>query len=332
MAAFVEEQGEATINLYGAAAHAVVRGGPEQKSAEGTPRIPSPRTPQPLLPTDLRDHRRSQGLTLEQVAHRAHVSVSTVSRWETGRRVPGSADVRRYAAIVKAPLPAQHSSLTARDAIGPCRNLAPMRKHRGLTRRELAAALGVQPATIAHWECGRRRLPVPWLRPLSVLLSIDEQALPQLLLAQPCVPPPSALRRLRTRAGLDQRHVARRIGVTGSLVSQWERGVRRPSWPHVRKLANLYAVEIERVAEAVGLEPPHHLTQRRWTPEKWPEVLQDLLRWTGLTRKELASRARVHPHTISRWLAGLSRPDRARLLRLERGLGLPRGTLDMFAR
>ena len=283
------------------------------------------------MPAYLRDHRRRQGLTLAQVARRAHVSVSTVSRWETGRRIPGSADLGRYAAIVDASLPRQAIGLTQRDAIGPCRNLAALRKRRGLARRDLAGLIGVQPSTIAHWECGRRRLPVRWLQALSIALGIDEQALPHLLVVQPAASP-SALRQLRRRVGLDQRQVARMIGVTGSLVSQWERGVRKPSWPHARKLARLYAVELERVADAVGLEPPHHLARDRWTPTAWPEVLRDLLHWTGLTRRELAARAAVHPETVSRWLAGASRPDTGRLARVERGLGLHPGTLSIFAR
>lgn len=295
-------------------------------------RVHPSRASQSLSVLDLREYRRNHGLTLAEVASRAHVSASTVSRWETGRRVPGSADLRRYAAIVEASLPHQAIWLTATDAIGPCPNLAALRKHRRLSRRELAALIGVQPPTIAHWECGRRRLPVRWMRLLSVALGVEEEALPELLVAEPCAPPISALRRLRQRMGIDQRHVARRIGVTGSLVSQWERGVRKPSWPHARELAQLYNVEIARVAEAVGLEPPSHLDRSQWTPHLWPDVLHDLLRWTGLTRRELAARAAVHPQTISRWLAGLSRPDRARLARVEQGLGLHRGALNIFGR
>lgn len=295
--------------------------------------VPLPRAaPEHVLPVDLRDCRRGRGLTLADVASRAHVSASTVSRWETGRRVPASADVRRYAAILDLEVPRQAASLTATDTIGPCRSLAHLRKRRGLTRRELAAIVGVQPATIAHWECGRRRLPARWLGALSLALNIDEQALPHALIAEPAAVAPTPLRRLRHRAGLDQRHVARRVGVTGSLVSQWEREIRKPSWPHVRRLAELYAVDLARVAEAAGLEPPRHLSREHWTTAMWPEVLRDLLGWTGLTRTELAARSGVHPHTISRWLAGLSRPDRVRLAGLERGLGLQPGTLDLFAR
>lgn len=47
------------------------------------------------------------------------------------------------------------------------------------------------------------------------------------------------LRKLREAAGLTQRELGNRIGVSGQAVSQWETGVKRPSVENLTKLADV---------------------------------------------------------------------------------------------
>ncbi len=44
-----------------------------------------------------------------------------------------------------------------------------IRKRLGLTQKELAAAIGVHPVTVATWESGRYRVPEPTARLLQHL-------------------------------------------------------------------------------------------------------------------------------------------------------------------
>ena len=50
--------------------------------------------------------------------------------------------------------------------------------------------------------------------------------------------PPAAIQRIRDEAGMSQRVFALTLNVTPSLVSQWERGEKKPSGPSL-KLLNL---------------------------------------------------------------------------------------------
>ena len=47
------------------------------------------------------------------------------------------------------------------------------------------------------------------------------------------------LRQLREAAGLTQRELGNRIGVSGQEVAQWETGVKRPSVENLTKLADV---------------------------------------------------------------------------------------------
>ena len=47
------------------------------------------------------------------------------------------------------------------------------------------------------------------------------------------------LRQLREAAGLTQRELGNRIGVSGQAVAQWETGIKRPSVENLTKLADV---------------------------------------------------------------------------------------------
>jgi len=62
---------------------------------------------------------------------------------------------------------------------------------------------------------------------------------PQLSPRFPCRQPkvPNQIRRYRLQLGLTQRQVARRLGVSASTFSSWERGLTCPAVPTVFRLA-----------------------------------------------------------------------------------------------
>ena len=60
-----------------------------------------------------------------------------------------------------------------------------------------------------------------------------------------------ALRRLRLRRGLSQRELARRAGVTRSMISSYERGTNLPSLPTLDRL--LGALEVSPIGLVVAI-------------------------------------------------------------------------------
>lgn len=55
------------------------------------------------------------------------------------------------------------------------------------------------------------------------------------------------LRKLREAAGLTQRELGNRIGVSGQAVAQWETGVKRPSVENLLKLADILECTVDAI-------------------------------------------------------------------------------------
>jgi len=100
----------------------------------------------------------------------------------------------------------------------------------------------------------------------------------------------------------------------------------------MRRLASVLKVETAVIANAVKAPAPALLDPSKWTVPLMPDVLEAMRNWAGLSKEQLAARVGVHPHTITRWISDVSRPDASRLNRLEDALGLSRGTLILLGR
>ena len=59
-------------------------------------------------------------------------------------------------------------------------------------------------------------------------------------------------KQLREPAGLSQRELGERIGVSGPAVAMWESGENRPSLTNLEKLADVLGVSIDAI---LGREP-----------------------------------------------------------------------------
>lgn len=55
--------------------------------------------------------------------------------------------------------------------------------------------------------------------------------------------------KLRIEANLTQEELARRLFVTQQLVSQWEKGTRRPNYKMSEQIANVFSVKTEEIFE-----------------------------------------------------------------------------------
>ena len=244
----------------------------------------------------LRELRRAAGLSLSRLAAQMNVSVATASRWETDRRRPHHDQLEALADVLGLPsagdvlclfdpgLPAH-----AQESIRPCFGLVRLRAARQLTRRALAAELGVAAATVAHWECGRRGLPARRIPELAHVLGVAPEELPHQLSMAAVPTPPSPLRMLRLRRRMTLQQVARECHVTVSCVSQWEREIRLPPWYQIRCLARVLNVDTRVVARAVDAPTPSLLDSRHWTVETMPDVLEAMRQWAGLTKAQLAT-------------------------------------------
>ncbi len=114
----------------------------------------------------------------------------------------------------------------------------------GLTRKRIAEALGVTPTTMSNVTSGRT---TPSLKLLSRMVEIFGGELSDYL-AMPA-PDQWKLAHFRVSRGLTQGELAKCIGTSQRIVSNWEVGKYAPSGESLTKLADLYGVPESRIKE-----------------------------------------------------------------------------------
>jgi len=96
------------------------------------------------------------------------------------------------------------------------------RLERGLEQRDVAAILGVRPATYGRWERDQRRPAIKLMPRILTLLGPGSFATRK-------SPPEERLLSARQLLGLSQAGLAEKLGVDRGTVGDWERGARLPS-------------------------------------------------------------------------------------------------------
>lgn len=131
----------------------------------------------------------------------------------------------------------------------------------GYTAEEVADEIGLSRQSVSAWLVGRTTPSPKSLSRLAQLLGVTPADL------TPGIPPDSAsLQDMRTRAGLSQSAVAQKLGLLQSLLSDIERGRREFDADTAGKLAALYELPEDEIADAweVGVARRHdQLAARR---------------------------------------------------------------------
>ena len=96
------------------------------------------------------------------------------------------------------------------------------RLERGLEQRDVAALLGVRPATYGRWERDQKRPAIKLMPGILMLVGPDSSTTHKSL-------PEERLLSARQVLGLTQAGLAEKLGVDRGTVGDWERGVRLPS-------------------------------------------------------------------------------------------------------
>ena len=105
--------------------------------------------PVPKTLADRVRHRRiGLGLTIEQLASELGVDPGTLAEWEGGRRRPVGKFLAKVSGLLGEDLRPAATTLGHR--------LRRRREDLALSQRAMARRLGVNPATLARWETGRR--------------------------------------------------------------------------------------------------------------------------------------------------------------------------------
>lgn len=194
--------------------------------------------------------RETSGLGRKKFAVRLGVSTRCLRRWEEGRFVPDLPHLKTLSKFVNSEIiqtliekrlaqkrktPHQNRWNNLGDKIRAARINA------GLSRKQVAEHLGFRPRTIGDWERGESAPQDDNLQKLTKFLKVPE--LPQyarIVMTQPRRDRlAETIRQARQAAGISQRKLARRMGVTHCSVCFWENGRVSISDQNLKKLAEI---------------------------------------------------------------------------------------------
>lgn len=275
----------------------------------------------PRLGAHLQAFRQHAGLRRVDFALRLGVSEETIRLWEKGSVQPSADCLPRLIAVLSLEAGEWQAPMADPPDLPPlARALRDEREGRAITQAEAVTLLDVPQATYAAWETGRTIPTRAFFATIAAFLAVAEEEVARLC-SSPFVVDTSgwpAFGRLvgarREALRLTRESLASRIGVTPGAVVAWELGYRAPGPPHLRRLAQVLAVDVAALAQALP---------RRGAASRLGELILARQRELGLRSADIAARAGTSEATISRWVHGRNKPAAASLERLARALEMP---------
>ncbi len=196
--------------------------------------------------------RKRLDLTQQELADLLEVSPATVTSWETGKSRPRQSNLAQIVTLREMDQAEVDEALgrePAPEAMKP-EQLKRLRKKHDLIQAELAALIGVSPASITSWESGKTS---PSRENRRAIANVAAMARAEVDLAlnrheeggkgrpktrEPELSP-EEIRSLRDSLGLSQRALAEKIGVSPNSISNWETGSTEPRKSSIARLREL---------------------------------------------------------------------------------------------
>ena len=133
----------------------------------------------PDFGTRLKSLRQARGLTQGALANHLGIKKPQISRWENQAHIPRPDTMSKLARALDVPPAALYQSVLPTDSpvsgLGP--RLRSMRKQKGWTLRECAAAVGVSHVTVTHWENSVKEPRLDMLKKLSKVFGVSSDFL-----------------------------------------------------------------------------------------------------------------------------------------------------------
>lgn len=114
------------------------------------------------------------------------------------------------------------------------------RQRKGLTTRQLAESVGIEPATVLMYEREQFSIPYPTAVAMAEVLEIDKNLLFDGFARFMDYPYSDRLREVRKAHRLNQATFAEKAGISLSIYSKWESGSRQPSRKMYQQLVTTY--------------------------------------------------------------------------------------------
>ena len=259
-----------------------------------------------MLGKRLAEQRKKLGLSQEELAEKLNISQKSISKYELGDRKPQYKVLVRMAEYFGVTVDYLLRSTDTQDfGICDCGNtIKELRTEAGMTQEELGMLLNVQNAAVSKYESGKVPLTGETLLKLSKIFNVSTDYLLGAEEGNTMIG--GKIAELRKEQGLNQKELAKKIGVSRSALSLYEIDRREPDLETVKKIASLFGVTTDYLLGAEG--------DAMGTEENTNEVAKRIGRnlkvlRESTTQRELAPLLGVTPSAVGMWESGRREPD-----------------------
>lgn len=268
-----------------------------------------------MLGERIAEQRKKLGLSQEELAEKLNISQKSISKYELGDRKPQYKVLVRMAEYFGVTIDYLLRSTDTQDfGICDCGNtIKELRTEAGMTQEELGMLLNVQNAAVSKYESGKVPLTGETLLKLSKIFNVSTDYLLGAEEGNTMIG--GKIAELRKEQGLNQKELAKKIGVSRSALSLYEIDRREPDLETVKKIASLFGVTTDYLLGAEG--------DAMGTEEKINEIAQRVGRnirsireQAGLSQDEFAEGFSVKQPTVANWEIGKRQPDLNMLIQI----------------
>lgn len=259
-----------------------------------------------MLGERIAEQRKKLGLSQEELAEKLNISQKSISKYELGDRKPQYKVLVRMAEYFGVTVDYLLRSTDTQDfGICDCGNtIKELRTEAGMTQEELGMLLNVQNAAVSKYESGNVPLTGETLLKLSKIFNVSTDYLLGAEEGNTMIG--GKIAELRKEQGLNQKELAKKIGVSRSALSLYEIDRREPDLETVKKIASLFGVTTDYLLGAEG--------DAMGTEENTNEVAKRIGRnlkvlRESTTQRELAPLLGVTPSAVCMWESGRREPD-----------------------
>lgn len=288
----------------------------------------------------LRELRKENGLSQEEIANRLSVSQQSYARWESGNHTPtldtlekvsnyfkvtiaylvGETNVRQFTdnkqEVYKVPQEearALELDNTANTTFGE--RLRQVRELEGLTQVEVAKGLEISQPLYQAWETGRKNAKKETIKRLSDFFGVSYSYLlgisDNVTIETPIIKTipqentfPERLKELRKLANLTQVEMAEALNVSQPAYVEWEKGRTQPTPDKFPLIAKVLNTSIDYLLQGA----PNESRLANFQGKTLGERLTFLRKNAGLTQAEVADRLQVGQNSYSNWENGVRTP------------------------
>lgn len=259
-----------------------------------------------MLGERIAEQRKKLGLSQEELAEKLNISQKSISKYELGDRKPQYKVLVRMAEYFGVTVDYLLRSTDTQDfGICDCGNtIKELRTEAGMTQEEHGMLLNVQNAAVSKYESGKVPLTGETLLKLSKIFNVSTDYLLGAEEGNTMIG--GKIAELRKEQGLNQKELAKKIGVSRSALSLYEIDRREPDLETVKKIASLFGVTTDYLLGAEG--------DAMGTEENTNEVAKRIGRnlkvlRESTTQRELAPLLGVTPSAVGMWESGRREPD-----------------------